>query len=71
MEGLAEFRRGLRVGFDEGRWNILSANRVVPLPAVLEKIYSIGYSSFGVGTRTYVLLKSHDREKGLWVLRLE
>ncbi len=65
MESFAEFRRGLRVGFDGGLRHIFPSDRVIPLPAISEKIRSIGYSLLGVGTRTYVLLKSHDREKGL------
>jgi hypothetical protein len=42
-----------------------SSNAIIPLPAVSKRIHSIGYSIFGMGTRTYVLLESHDREKGL------
>ncbi len=64
MEGFAEFRRDLRVCFHGGRWDILASDTVIPLPAVSKRISSINYSLLGVGIRTYVLLKSHDREEG-------
>ena len=54
MEGFAEFRRGLRVRFRGGRWDIFASDAVIPLPAVSKRINSIGYSLLGVGTRTYI-----------------
>ncbi len=63
VEGLAELRRGIHIGFDWGRGEGLPANGIIPLPCIFKIILAIGFGL--LGHVAHVLLESHDCEKGL------